>query len=144
MTMTGARAPLPAMLRGGALVTAIVGVLVAAGVGIAWGSVAALNALGASLVVLATFAGGVWALSAVLGSGDPRATSSVAMVGAFVVYGGQLLALTALALALHAQPWIDRPAIAIGGLVAVVAWQVGHIAGFARSRTLIFSPQVGR
>lgn len=144
MIFSGARAPLPAMLRGGAVVTASVGAVIALAVGLAWGPVAALNAAGAALVVLLTFAGGVWALAALLGTGDPRATSGIAMAGAFVVYGGQLIALTVLALALHSQPWVDRTAIAIGGLSAVVAWQVGHIAGFARSRTYLFTPQVSR
>lgn len=144
MTATEARGPLPAMLRGGAVVTFVVGLLVSLVLAVTTGVGAALNAAAAALVVLAVFAVGVLALAAVLGSGDPRQTSSIAMVGAFVVYGGQLIALTALALLLHDQPWIDRLGIAAGGLSAVVAWQVGHIAGFARSRTFLLTPQVSR
>ncbi len=108
MTATEARGPLPAMLRGGAVVTLVVGLLVSLVLAVTTGVGAALNAAAAALVVLAVFAVGVLALAAVLGSGDPRQTSSIAMVGAFVVYGGQLIALTALALLLHDQPWIDR------------------------------------
>lgn len=128
------------MVRGGLRATAFVGLLVCAGLAATRGSTAALNALGATALITAVFAVGVLALAAVLGTGDPRATSSTAMIGAFVVYGGQLIGLTALAIALHGQPWIDRTAIAVAGLSAVVAWQVGQIMGFARSRTLIYAP----
>ncbi len=140
MTATGARAPLPAMLRGGIGVSVVVGAVLAAGLGLARGATAAGNALGVTAIVIGAFVLGILALASVLGEGDPRATSSTAMIGAFVVYGGQLLALTALALVLHDQPWIDRTAVAIAGLSAVVAWQVGQIGGFLRSRALICRP----
>lgn len=139
MTATDARGPLPAMVRGGLCATVLVGLPVCLGLGLTRGPTAAINAAGATALIAAVFASGVLALAALLGTGDPRRTSSTAMIGAFVVYGGQLLALTALALALHGQPWIDRTSVAIAGLSAVVAWQVGQIVGFARSRTLIYA-----
>lgn len=139
MTATGARGPLSAMVRGGCRATVCVGLAVCLGLALTRGAAAALNGLGMTLLVAGVFVFGVLALAAVLGTGDPRSTSSTAMIGAFVVYGAQLIALTGLAVALADQPWIDRTAVAVAGLSAVVAWQVGQIVGFSRARTLIYT-----
>lgn len=137
------RGPLPAMVSHGLVACLLVGLVVTAALWFGSGEAAALNAAAATLVVALVFVTGVLALAAVLGTGDARSTSAVAMLGAFVVYFGQLIALTALALALHDQPWIDRLGVAVGGLSAVVAWQAGQLLGFARSRVLVFTPGLG-
>lgn len=140
MTATDASGPLTAMVRGGLRATVLVGLLACLALAATRGSTAVLNGLGVTALIAASFSLGVLALAAVLGTGDPRATASTAMIGAFVVYGGQLVGLTALALAMRDQPWIDRTAVAVAGLSTVLAWQVGQIVGFARSRTLSYAP----
>lgn len=137
------RGPLPAMVSHGLFACLVVGLVVTIALWVGSGVGAALNAAVASLVVALVFVSGVLALAAVLGSGDARGTAGVAMLGAFVVYVGQLTALTALALALHDQPWVDRLGVAVGGLSAVLAWQAGQLLGFARSRVLVFTPGLG-
>lgn len=140
MTATDARGSLPAMVHGGLRATVLVGLLVCLALAGTRGWTAAVNALGVTALIAAVFALGVLSLAAVLGTGDPRATSATAMIGAFLVYGGQLIGLTVVALAVHDQPWIDRTAVAVAGLSTVLAWQVGQIAGFARSRSLSYVP----
>ncbi len=132
-----ARDPFRQMIRGGALAvgaaTAPLALVVAL---LGRGPAGVFGVLGGALVVAVVFASGIPALRAVLGPAD--GPSGLAMPGAFVVYVGQLLVLTALAVAVAGQPWIDRPAIAAGAIAATLAWQVGQIRGFATARILAF------
>lgn len=130
------REPFPRMLLGGAAATAAFGVVSCAVLAVSSGLAAAANAGAAAALVAVLFIAGALGVRAVLGP-DARAASS-AVMGALVVYLGQLILGTALVLVLRDLPGLDRDAIAIGGLGAAVAWQIGMIAGFASARISIF------
>lgn len=134
------RAPIPRMVLGGAMAASGASGLAFVVMGVIGGVTSALSALGAGVVVTLAFALGVAALAFVVAG--PGAVATMSIMAAFVVYLGQLIALTAVALALHDAPWLDRTGVVVGGLAAVVAWQVGQIRGFATSRTLVFAEAV--
>lgn len=132
------REPFPRMLLGGTAATAVFGVVCCLALGVTRGPGAAVNAGAAAAAVAVLFIVGALGVRAVLGS-DARAASS-ALMGALVVYLGQLILGTALVLVLRELPGLDRGAIAIGGLGGAVAWQIGMAMGFVGSRVHVFDP----
>ncbi|WP_226344439.1 hypothetical protein [Agilicoccus flavus] len=134
------RAPIGRMIRGGSVAAGAATGIAAAVLWPLRGAVAAASALGAGAVVTLAFAIGVGALALVVAG--PGAVARMSLLGAFVVYAGQLIALTALALALRDVEVIDRVGVAVGGIAACLAWQVGQIRGFTTSRALVFGGAV--
>lgn len=132
------REPFARMLLAGSVVTAAFAVVASGTLAVARGPLAAANAGVAAALVAVLFIVGALGVRAVLGP-DARAASS-ALMGALVVYIGQLVLGTALVLVLRDLPGIDREAIAIGGLGGAVAWQVGMVAGFVGARVHVFDP----
>lgn len=130
-------APLSRMVVWGTTSAAATSVLCALGCAAFRGPMGAWSALGAGLAVTATFALGVLALSFILAG--PGAQPGLAMIGAYVVYAGQLAALTAVAFVLRGAPFIDDTGVAVGGIAAVFAWIIGQVRGFQTSRILVFS-----
>lgn len=131
-------APSAAMLKGGVLVGGSFALVAALALALVGDAHSALSGLGGGTLVLAFFAAGLLGLRAVLGSDEAAAPARLALVGALVVYLGQLLPATALALALHDADWVDRSAVAVGVLGTTLAWQIGQTAAFATSRVLLF------
>ena len=132
------REPFARMVLAGAAATSVYGFVACGVLAAVDGPVSCLNAGVAAFLVLILFVAGALGVHAVLGS-DARAAAS-ALMGALVVYVGQLTLGTALVLVLRDLPGLDRDAIAIGGLGAALAWQVGMVAGFLTSRVLVFEP----
>lgn len=135
------RAPFSRMLTGGALgglgTTAVVAMVLA----ITVGPVAAGSALAAGIVVSATFAFGVVALTFVLAG--PGAQPSLALPGALIVYTAQLTVLVALGLVVRDTVRLDDLGVALGGILSVIGWIVGQVWGFSTARVLVFSPAPG-
>lgn len=132
------REPFARMLLTGTAATTVFGVVSCAVLAVLRGPAAAAHAGVAAGLVAALFIAGALGVRAVLGP-DARAASS-ALMGALVVYLGQLILGTALVLALRDLPGLDREAIAIGGLGAAIAWQVGMAMGFVGARVHVFDP----
>ncbi len=132
------REPFARMLLAGTAVTAAFALVTCAVLAVVSGPLAALNAGLAAGLVAVLFIAGALGVRAVLGP-DARAASS-ALMGALVVYLGQLILGTALVLVLRDLPGLDRDAIAIGGLGGAVAWQIGMVAGFVSARVHVFDP----
>lgn len=134
------RGPIVRMLLGGAGSAGVATVAAALCMAAIGGSAPALSALGAGAVVTTAFFVGIAALAFVVAG--PGSVASMSVMAALVVYLGQLIALTAVALALRDAPWLDRTGVVVGGVVAVLAWQAGQIRGFATSRTPVFAEAV--
>lgn len=67
-------------------------------------------------------------------AGEPR----LSIVGAFVVYLGQIIALVAVYLVLRRSGWVDGTAFALATVCQTLVWQVGQVVGFRRARHEIY------
>ncbi|YAL84131.1 hypothetical protein ACMYYO_04785 [Dermacoccaceae bacterium W4C1] len=130
--LSARRAPVPAMLVGGTVPALAVTVMAAVVCGIARGVDGAFGALAGGVLAVAFFALGALALNSMLRSW----ATGLAMTSALVVYVVQLLLVVAAALVLVNLP-LDRSSIGIGLLAAALAFIVGQIVGFSRSRELV-------
>jgi len=137
MTTTPRRSPVQGMRRG-VIVAGVAGTLVLTLVGaLTKGSDGALSALAGSLLAFVVILVGLLAISLVV-SGDPGAS----MAGAGVVYLGQLILLVATIAVLRETAWLEGTLAAVSAIVATVLLQVGQLAGYVRSRHVIY-PQAG-
>lgn len=122
----------------GVLLSGMLGVLVLATT--AWalrGEAGALSALTGAALAFGIIVLGLLAMRAVIAGQEV-----LAMVGAFVVYLGQLILLVAVILILRGQSWVDGPALAAAAIIQTIVLQVGQITGYLRARHEIY-PQGG-
>lgn len=133
MTTTPRRSPVQGMRRG-VLVSGLAGtaVLTAAGA-LTKGADGAMSALAGSLLAFVVIFIGLIAISLIV-SGDP----GVSMAGAGVVYLGQLILLVAAIGVLREATWLEGTIAAASAAASTVILQVGLLAGYVRSRHVIY------
>lgn len=123
------RTPVPSMLRGGALVSAPLIVVVPLLAWAAAGFSAAGSALLGGIVSLAIFALGVVGIRGVLAG--PTAST---MAGAFGIFVLQMGALAAIIWSLAQTTWLQVVPLAIAFVLVGLCFQAGLVYGYLRSR----------
>mgnify|MGYP000055873258 FL=1 len=127
------RTPVPGMLRG--LVVGGGAALAVAALG-GWvrsGSRGAASAIVVAALVVALLAGGVALVAWILAG-----PTSTYLVGAFVVYLGQLALLAMAVVTLRRTDWLDGSVAAAAGALAVVGAQLGLTVGHVRAGRGVF------
>jgi hypothetical protein len=123
-----------------ALVWALpVAVLVATALWLVRGPAAAAAAVVGAVIAVAAFAGGVWGVGKLL---DHLPGAEVP--GALALYLIQLLLLVSVVLVVRELDGLDARATAVGLFATALAYQVGQVVGFLRSRTLLVDPEARR
>lgn len=128
-TMRPVRSPLRPLLVGGLVPAVPVVVLAPLLTWAAVGGWAALSALIGAVVSVVVFALGVVGIRGVL-AGPTAAT----MGGAFAVFVLQLAVLAAVIWSLGQTTWLQIVPLAIGFLLAGLAFQAGLVVGYLRTR----------
>jgi hypothetical protein len=123
-----------------ALVWALpVAVLVATALWLVRGPAAAAAAVIGAVIAVGAFAGGVWGVGKLL---DHLPGAEVP--GALALYLIQLLLLVSVVLVVRELDGLDARATAVGLFATALAYQVGQVVGFLRSRTLLVDPEARR
>ena len=60
--------------------------------------------------------------------------AGLSLVGAFVVYFGQLILLAFAIVAFSRADWVQGKPFAVAAIAQAVAWQIGMFVGFSRAR----------
>lgn len=97
------------------------------------GGHAAISAAIGVLLVAVFFGVGVLAMRGIIAG-----TPGISLLGAFVVYGGQLLLLAAAYAGLSRAMWLDGSALAVAGALATIGWQTGAILSYRRTRPVLY------
>lgn len=131
--LVGANAPARSMLRWSLLISCFSAPLITVVALTLRGGPGLRSGLVGALVSIAFFTIGHIGVRAVI-AGAPELT----IVGALVVYLGQLIVLVFLFLVLQRSGWVDGPAFAAATVAQTLAWQVGQVVGFRRGRHEIY------
>ena len=99
------------------------------------GPLAGLSAAGGCAVTSAFFLLGVLGLSTIL-----VAAPGLAVVGAYAVYGTQLMILMLVVVLARDYLSVDRPAFVFGAVTGTMVWQVAHSIAFLRARVPLYTP----
>ncbi len=133
---TGARNPVVAAMHRAALTAALpVAALAVTVLGLLRGPGAGVSAAIGAVIAVAAFAGGVWGVGQLL---DHLPGAEVP--GALALYLVQLLLLVSVVLVVRELDGLDARATAIGLFATALAYQVGQVTGFLRTRTQIVDP----
>lgn len=124
-----------AILRGAALPTLVVGILVTVVAWLAAGSAAGIGALLGTVVVVAFFMAGQLVLGWVLAN-NPQLGLTVAMT----LYLLKIGVLLALLMALQGVTAFDTKVFALTVLVCTLVWTIAEVWVFSRTKMLVVDP----
>ena len=123
------------VLRGAAVPTAVVGVVLVLAAGVLAGGKAAVGALIGVLLVAAFFTAGMVVLA-----WAARINPVVLMNVAIATYVGKVLVLFLLLLAVQNTTLFDQRAFAFATIIAAIVWMVGEVRAFSRLKMLYVEP----
>ena len=127
-----------AMLRGGAVPAAIVGVVALVVFTVLDGALGASGSLLATAIVLGFSASTLVLLRRMVGV-DPRVVFLAALIGYFT----KVMLLGAFLLLFRDADWLSPIAFAITAIVVSLAGTAGEIVAFTRTKTLIYDEPTG-